>query len=198
VVTAAVVVLAIAVTYYGLTVARVVWTGHRSAAGHADAIVVLGAAQYDGRPSPELAARLDEAVALWRRGTASLVAVTGGRAPGDRFTEAQASAAYLRARGVPGDAVVSEETGRTTWESVTAIAPVLRGRGVHRVVVVSSSYHVLRSRSMLAGLGFDVTSSAPGDDRIGASTWARHVLKEAVGVAYGDLAGYDRLEDVNP
>ena len=72
----------------------------------------MGAAQYDGEPSPQLAARLDHVVELWPQGVAPLVVVTGGNRPGDRFTEAQASAAYLTERGVPADAIVLEDRGR--------------------------------------------------------------------------------------
>jgi uncharacterized SAM-binding protein YcdF (DUF218 family) len=190
--------LAVVATYYAITVARVVWAGRSDGPVRSDAIVVLGAAQYDGRPSPELAARLDQALALWRREVAGLIVVTGGKLPGDRFTEAQSAAAYLRQRGVPDDAIIGEDEGRTTWESLAAVAPMLRDRSVEDVVVVSSSYHLLRSRSMLTELGFRASGAAPADDRISRGSWMRHVFKEAVGVAAGDLLGYQRIETVNP
>ena len=93
----------LAVGYYAITLFQVWSTGRSDYDGPADAIVVMGAAQYDGRPSPQLAARLDHVVELWPQGPAPLVVVTGGKRPGDRFTEAEASAAYLEERGVPAD-----------------------------------------------------------------------------------------------
>src|SRR5947209_538088 len=84
------------------------------------AIVVLGAEQDDGRPSPVLAARLDHALLLWHAHVAPVIVVTGGKQPGDRFTEAEASAAYLHARGVPQAALLREVQGRSSWESLQA------------------------------------------------------------------------------
>ena len=104
---------AMALLAYGLFSYWQVWsTGRSDEARPVDAIVVLGAAQYDGRPSPQLAARLDHALTLWPEGLAPMIVVTGGNQPGDRFTEADASAAYLAERGVPTDAIVLEGAGR--------------------------------------------------------------------------------------
>ena len=106
-----VVLAAIGLTYYVVTLYQVWSTGRRDEARPVDAIVVLGAAQYDGRPSPQLAARLDHVVELWQRGLAPIVVVTGGKQPGDRFTEAEASARYLVDHGVPERAIVFENAG---------------------------------------------------------------------------------------
>ena len=124
-----------------------VWRSARSdEARAADAIVVLGAAQYDGRPSPVLAARLDHALALWEQGYAPRIVVTGGKQEGDRFTEATASAEYLMSRGVPDSAILREVQGTSTWESLAATARILRNRGLESVLVVSDPYHSLRAR----------------------------------------------------
>ena len=96
------------VGYYLVSLYQVWSTGRSDQARPVDAIVVMGAAQYDGDPSPQLAARLDHVAELWPQGLAPLVVVTGGNQPGDRFTEAEASAAYLVERGVPADAIVLE------------------------------------------------------------------------------------------
>ena len=98
----------------------------RTQRGPSDAIVVLGAAQYDGRPSPVLAARLDHALELYDDGVAPMIVVTGGRQPGDRFTEATASATYLHEHGVPDAAILRETTGRSSWESLAAAGAVPR------------------------------------------------------------------------
>ena len=109
-----------------------------------EAIVVLGAAQYDGEPSPALANRLDHAAQLYRDGIAPLIVVTGGRQEGDRFTEAEASANYLAALGVPGDAIERETTGHNSWESLASAARFLQEDGINDVVLVSDGYHAMR------------------------------------------------------
>ena len=104
-----------------------VWrTGEGDQARPVDAIVVMGAAQYDGRPSHQLAARLDHVVQLWGRGVAPMVITTGSKRSGDRFTEAHASAVYLEQHGVPANAIV-EVGGTTSYDSITAAAKLLQG-----------------------------------------------------------------------
>ena len=116
----------VGVGYFAVSLYQVWSTGRTDQARPVDAIVVMGAAQYDGRPSPQLAARLDHVVELWPQGLAPLVVVTGGNRPGDRFTEAQASAAYLTDRGVPADAILLEDQGTNSYESLRGVAELLR------------------------------------------------------------------------
>ncbi|MET0458416.1 MAG: YdcF family protein [Ilumatobacteraceae bacterium] len=104
--------------YFAVSLFQVWSTGRTDQARTVDAIVVMGAAQYDGVPSPQLAARLDHVVDLWPQGLAPLVVATGGKRPGDRFTEAQASAAYLTDHGVPADAILLEDQGTSSYESL--------------------------------------------------------------------------------
>lgn len=111
-----------------------------------DAIVVLGAAQYNGRPSPVLKARLDHALALYRERTAPLVIVTGGVGRGDTISEAEVGRRYLVAHRVPADSVVAQREGRTTMASMSAVAEWLRPRGLRRVVLVSDPFHMFRLR----------------------------------------------------
>jgi uncharacterized SAM-binding protein YcdF (DUF218 family) len=111
-----------------------------------DAIVVLGAAQYNGRPSPVLKARLDHALGLYRERTAPLVIVTGGVGRGDTISEAEVGRRYLVAHGVPADSVVAQRVGRTTMGSMSAVADWLRPRGLRRVVLVSDPFHMFRLR----------------------------------------------------
>ena len=120
------------------------------------AIIVLGAAQYDGRPSPVFEARLDHAAELYKQGIAPMIVVTGGKQPGDRFTEAGAGADYLHARGVPDDAILRETTSRTSWESLRGVGAVPQGRAaITRVVLVSDPFHSLRIRLIAEEIGFD-------------------------------------------
>jgi uncharacterized SAM-binding protein YcdF (DUF218 family) len=116
----------------------------RDDARPAGAIVVLGAAQYDGRPSPVFEARLDHAVGLFEEGYAPLLVVTGGKQPGDRVTEAETARRYALDRGIPEDAIVLEDQGRTTLESLEAVAALLDRRGIHDALFVSDPTHMLR------------------------------------------------------
>ena len=124
------------------------------------------------------------------------VVVTGGNQPGDRFTEAEASADYLIDRGVPEDAIIQIGEGGTTYDSVVAAAPVLETLGIERVAVVTDPYHALRSRLIVEdqGLSADV-ASAPDGVVQGWSSF-RRMLEEAGGVALGRIVGWDRLTDL--
>lgn len=126
----------------------------------ADAIVVLGAAQYDGVPSPVFAGRLDHATLLYEQGRAERVLVLGGGQPGDRFTEAEAGAAYLVERGVPLEAIVPVPAGRTTFGSLQAAAPVMREAGMDSAFLVSDPWHNARVERMAGDLGIDGHASA--------------------------------------
>ncbi len=112
----------------------------------ADAIVVLGAAQYNGRPSPVLKARLDHAVELYRGGLAPMVVVTGGIGTGDRMSEATVGHRYLRAQAVPDSAIVVRPDGRTTEESMSSVAEWMHGRELGTVLLVSDPFHMARLR----------------------------------------------------
>lgn len=118
--------------------------GGRDEARPAGAIVVMGAAQYDGRPSPVFVARLDHAIELFRAGWAPLLVVTGGRQEGDRTTEAATGRAYAEAAGVPAAAILAEDRGRTTIESIDAVAALLRARDIGDAIFVSDPTHMLR------------------------------------------------------
>ncbi len=163
------------------------WSGIRVlAAGLSDdrsaseALVVLGASQYDGQPSAVLAARLDHALALYEDGVADRIITVGGKQPGDRFTEAEAGAAYLQDAGVPNEATLAVDAGSDTWTSMQAVAEAL-GNGT-RVTVVTDPAHALRSTEMAAVAGLDAVAS-PVQDGPAAPVWAqpRYVLRETMG-----------------
>ena len=116
----------------------------------ADAIVVMGAAQYDGRPSPLFAARLDHALELYRAGVAPRIIVTGGKEIGDRTTEGASGRAYAISHGVPANAILTEEDSRNTLESIRAVKAVLRSHGIANAVFVSDRPHMLRVLRMAA------------------------------------------------
>jgi uncharacterized SAM-binding protein YcdF (DUF218 family) len=124
-----------------------------------DAIVVLGAAQYNGRPSPVLRARLDHALALYREGLAPLVVVTGGVGRGDTVSEATVGERYLVAHGVPPSAAAAAGEARTTSGSMTAVAGWLRPRGIRRILLVSDPFHMFRLRLEARRTGLEAVTS---------------------------------------
>jgi uncharacterized SAM-binding protein YcdF (DUF218 family) len=144
----------------------------------ADAIVVLGAAQYGGEPSPVFQGRLDHAVLLFERGFADRIVVLGAGAPGDEFTEAEAGARYLVGEGVPDDAVIASPHGQTTWESLRAAADLMDERGLRSAFLVSDPWHNLRVRRMARDLGIEGHVSA---------TWHSAARSQTT-----RLAGYSR------
>ncbi len=157
-----------------------------------DAIVVLGAAQYDGRPSPQLQGRLDHAAELWQQNIAQFVVVTGGNQPGDRFTEADASRRYLVQHGVPDDVILSEDRGHTTFESLSAVRTVLAPQSLQSVLLVTDPYHALRSRLTAEEVGLDAAVSPVPDGPNGF----RRRIGEGVGVAIGRVIGFGRLSGI--
>lgn len=183
----------LAVLYLGVTFVQVWQASRHDESQQADAIVVLGAAQYDGRPSPVLAARLDHAAALYEQGLAPLVVVTGGRRPGDRFTEAGASATYLESLGVPGTAIERETSGASSWESLAAAARFLREDGIRDVVLVSDPYHAFRIDAIAGELGLTAHVSPTDTSPIDGFEELRYLGRETLAVALGRLVGYDRL-----
>jgi len=140
-----------------------VWAqGQRDEQRPADAIVVMGAAQYDGEPSPIFEARLEHAVALYRAGIAPRLVVTGGGADGDRTTEAATARDYAIAHGVPGDRILVEDQSRTTLESIRAVGGVMRANGLANAVFVSDRPHMLRVLRMAADDGITSWGSPTG------------------------------------
>ena len=126
-------------------IAVVTW-GARDRVGAADAIVVLGAAQYVGRPSPVLRARLDHALDLWQRGLAPRLIFTGGTGAGDTTSEAAVSRKYAIRRGVPDTAILMENEGRTTRESLAVVSAIMHARQMRTAILVSDPFHMLRLR----------------------------------------------------
>lgn len=177
--------------YFAITFANIAYEGNTDAGGAADVIVVMGAAQYDGRPSPLLEERLSTALRLWSDKRAPLIAVTGGKQDGDRFTEAEAGRRWLTDRGVPESSIVMETVGESTWQSLSELAPLLSARNVSTAIVVSSDWHVSRASSTLRDLGFRTDSVAMS--RTSAGSNLREWARETVGVGLGRLIGFDAL-----
>ena len=189
--------LIISLVYGCVNLAQVWWVGRSDQATAVDAIVVLGVAQYDGRPSPQLQARIDHALTLLQEGASPLVITTGGNQPGDRFTEAEASANYLiKGLGIDYQAVeiLQENSGSTTRESLIGVRDIMQSRGLHSVLIVTDPYHSLRSRLIAQDLGLVAYVSPTRTSPLqGASAVSRHV-REALGVAVAHLIGFANLE----
>ena len=178
--------------YLAVTLAQVALEGRSRAIPPVDAVVVMGAAQYDGRPSAQLASRLDHVVTLWEMGGVGRVVVTGGSRPGDRFSEAAASEEYLVARGVPRSSIVSEDRGATTWESMQEVEAMLDADA--SMIIVTDPHHGLRSRLIAEEAGFtDVAVSTTPTSVVSGWTSVRRHLVESAGVAVGRLVGFERL-----
>jgi uncharacterized SAM-binding protein YcdF (DUF218 family) len=180
--------------YLSVTFVQVWMASRRDEARPSDAIVVLGAAEYDGRPSPVLAARLDHAILLYEGGIAPVIVVTGGKEPGDRFTEAGASAAYLHKHAIPDHAILRETTGRTSWESLEAAARFLEEGDMKRVVLVSDPYHSARIKAIAHEVGLDAVTSPTRTSPIKGTAAFKRLLGETLRVAAGRLFGYGRLD----
>lgn len=176
-------VLVSALLLWGLSVAVVVIAGAWPNTREADAIVVLGAAQYNGRPSPVLQARLDHALDLYDRGLAPHLIFTGGTGVGDTVSEAQVSRRYAIDKGVPDSAIMTERDGLTSAQSVRAAAALMRSAGLESALLVSDSYHMIRLE-VLARRSHIVPYRAPAAnapiDAASRRTRLEYVLRESV------------------
>ena len=189
--------LVAAVVLYLVVTFVQVWRAARAdGARPAEAIVVFGTAQYNGVPSPVLAARLDHAIQLYRRDLAPVIVVTGGNQPGDQFTEATASANYLIQRGVPDEDVLREVSGTSSWQSLAAAANFLDEREIREVLLVSDPFHSLRIRAMASELGLEARSSPTRTSPIRGVTEARYMARETVAVAVGRVIGFRRQASI--
>jgi uncharacterized SAM-binding protein YcdF (DUF218 family) len=175
--------IAVIVTWGASAVAVVVW-GTRDRARASDVIVVLGAAQYVGRPSPVLRARLDHALDLWHRGLAPRLIVTGGTGVGDTTSEAAVSRNYALRHGVPDTAILMENEGRTTRESLAAVSTIMHARQLHTAILVSDPFHMLRLRILSTQYGVNAYTSPTKTSPISANRGQAigYVLSESIKV----------------
>jgi uncharacterized SAM-binding protein YcdF (DUF218 family) len=180
------------VVYFAVTLVQVWLTSRHYDPRPAQAIVVMGAAQYDGVPSPDLRARLNEALLLFHQGDAGVVAVTGSKEKGDQFTEAEAGARYLETKGVPSTAIV-EAGGDDTWQSLSDVAPMLKARGDTKILMVTDPFHEDRSMAIASGLGLTPYPTPTQTSPITGWATVPYFLKEAVGVSLGRVVGYQHL-----
>ncbi len=147
-----------------ITSVQVIHTASLQELHPADAIVIFGAAEYSGRPSPVLRARLDHALDLFHRGLAPVIITTGGAAADPIFSEGGVGRDYLMRQGVPERSLIAETQGRDTAESAVRVGVIMRANGLHSCVAVSDAYHVFRIRKLLAREGVGPVYVAPRPD----------------------------------
>ena len=186
--------VAVMLFYFLLSLFQVWNTGRSDDRQPVDAIVVLGAAQYDGRPSPQFQARLDHALELWKLDLASYIVVTGGKQVGDRFTEAAAARKFFETKGVLDNLIFEENLGKTTYASLLAVSRIASERKIERVLIVSDPFHQLRAKLIAQEVGLDAITSATRSSVIRGGDAFQRNLQEAAGVAVGRIVGFQRVD----
>jgi uncharacterized SAM-binding protein YcdF (DUF218 family) len=177
--------LALAIT---LLLAYLLWIARqieqqstRDEAHKADVILVLGAAEYRGKPSPVLQARLDHALELYEQGLAPYLLTTGGAGGDPVFTEGEVGRAYLTKQGVPSEKILVEPAGATTAQSVVAAVEIMRRMNLHSCLVVSDGYHIYRTKRMLEKQGIQVYGSPRPGAKVSQRSLPWLYFKQAVG-----------------
>lgn len=183
-------ILGMAVTLYFLLLIVLIYLQARhDELRPADAIVVLGTAQYNGKPSPVLSARLDHAADLYHRGIAPIIITTGGHGPDPLYTEAGVGKVYLIEQGIPESAILTEERGETSWESMVEVQRLADAHQIRRIVLVSDPFHVLRLKLMARHLGLEAVGSPTRTSPISDQPLVEfaYVVREALGITHHEM-----------
>lgn len=173
--------MAALVFYIAYLSVRIEQQSLREEAQPSEVILVLGAAEYRGRPSPVLRARLDHALELYHRHMAPRILTTGGAGGDPVFTEGAVGRSYLVGHGVPPDAIIVETEGESTLESTAMASEIMRRMGLRSVIVVSDGYHIFRAKSMLEARGLKVYGSPRKELNPGLFHDRWNYLKQAIG-----------------
>ena len=174
----------LSLAWVAVTIVRIDRQSWRDETHPADCIVVFGAAEYSGRPSPVLRARLDHAFNLFQRGLAPVVITTGGYGGDPRFSEGGVGRVYLMGRGVPDADIIAETQADNTDQSVERVAAIMNENGMRTCIAVSDGYHIFRIKKMLEHQGFTVYG-APRPQTRAPSGWHETVLILREVVSYG-------------
>ena len=189
------VIAAVMLLYVAITFVQVWETSHANDPHPANAVLVFGTATDYTAPAPDLEARLDRALGLWRHGLVPLIAVTGGKLPGDAYTEAQISAMWLEANHVPSRDIV-QGGGDDSWQNVAAVAPTLHADDVRSVFVVTDPFHEDRAMAIASSFGFSPSPTPSLHSPIRGITQLGYLVKESVEVAAGRIVGYGTLSSI--
>jgi uncharacterized SAM-binding protein YcdF (DUF218 family) len=185
-------IMTVIVLYFAVTFVQIWMRGHEHTTVSAQAILVYGTTEDNGTASPELAARLDQALALYRDHRAPWVAVTGGNKPGDVYTEAGVSATYLEKRGVPASHILVG-SGSDTWQNVETVLPKLKAHHITTVITVTDPFHEYRAMAIASAQGLTpFPSPVRNSPTVKHQLW-RYYLKETLEVGVGRIIGYGRL-----
>ena len=190
-------VVVVLVLYVGGTFVQVWRASRDDQAQEAGAIVVMGAAQYNGDPSPVFEARLEHGRELYEQGLSDVVVVTGGRQEGDEFSEAQAGALWLQDHGVPEEALRLEVQGRNSWESLAASARFLEEDGIDDVMIVSDPFHSKRLEEIASEVGLEAFVSPTTESPVTGAAELRAMVRETAAVSVGRVLGYRRLMNLD-
>ncbi len=170
------------VLYLGWLASQIQHQSNLDEARQADVIIVMGAAEYRGKPSPVLRARIDHALQLWKRGLAPRILTTGGAGGDPEYTEGEVARNYLVRHGVPSEDILLESEGESTWESTAIAAEMMRRLNLQSCIVVSDAYHIFRVKKMLQFRGLNVYGS-PRPDEVKGWREKRLFVRQAVGYA---------------
>jgi uncharacterized SAM-binding protein YcdF (DUF218 family) len=179
----AILIVALILGYLLLVARRIKEESDLDEAQKADVIIVLGAAEYRGKPSPVLQARLNHALVLYLRGLAPYIITTGGAGGDPVFTESEVGRAYLTKHGIPSEAILVEPEGATTAQSVAGVTEIMRRMNFRSCIVVSDGYHIFRTKRMLEGQGIRVYGSPRPSSALSRGPVDWLYLKQAVGYA---------------
>ena len=181
------------VTFVGVTFVQVWFQSMRDEIKSADAIVVLGAAQWDGIPSPVLKARLDHALDLYAKELAPYIVTTGSKQKGDRYTEAYTGLTYLLERGIPESKIIVIVDGSNTYQSLSATSTAIQGVGLgNEVLLVSDPYHALRAKEIAREVGLDPLFSPTELD-----SSFEQLARETIGTSIGRIIGFRRASTLS-
>jgi len=184
--------ISVVIVYFAITFVQIWMTGHEHSTKHAQAILVFGTTEDNGTPSPELRARLDQALVLWHKDRAPWIAVTGGKRPGDAFTEADVSVTYLESHGVPASRIL-KGSGTDTWENVATVLPKLKAHGITTVLTVTDPFHEDRAMAIASSQGLTpYPSPVRNSPTVKHSLW-KYYLKETFEVGIGRIIGFQRF-----
>ncbi len=181
------------VAFVGVTFVQVWFQSMRDEIKSADAIVVLGAAQWDGIPSPVLKARLDHALDLYAKELAPYIVTTGSKQKGDRYTEAYTGLTYLLERGIPESKIIVIVDGSNTYQSLSATSTAIQGVGLgNEVLLVSDPYHALRAKEIAREVGLDPSFSSTELD-----SSFEQLARETIGTSIGRIIGFRRASTLS-
>jgi uncharacterized SAM-binding protein YcdF (DUF218 family) len=185
-------VIAVVILYFAITFVQIWMTGHEHSTKHAQAILVFGTTEDNGTPSPELQARLDQALSLFGKDRAPWIVVTGGKRPGDHFTEAGVSASYLESHGV-GAAHILIGSGTDTWQNVASVRAKLKTHNITTVLTVTDPFHEDRAMAISSSQGLTpYPSPVRNSPTVKHSLW-KYYAKETFEVGIGRIIGYQRF-----